>query len=348
MSCIHLFVLLAFSASLVCVSFGFSFQQQKTRQYWRGIIRSITTKQKQQQNVRNYNLPMPPLSLNTLTEGNTTSSSEHESTNQKFIKSKRKVKITAVPVDTGTLLLPDDDDNTKIIHFQRHGQGVHNVIERSWKEVPGNVMDKDSKDPKFNPSLSKDLVDSPLTEVGIQQCIDQQLELKKIGLSNLFLDPKLIIVSPLQRAIQSAELTWNTFKCLDSKESSDKVIVPWIAHEGCRESLGLYQYNKRRPKSVIREEYPNIDFSLLTNEEDVLFLEDRRESDTEKSNRGYNFMTNFVRNLPQNEIAIVCHSGWLFNMCNVVMDIQDEQLKTKFVTSGIRSMKVIFTDNKQK
>ena len=311
---------------------------------------------------------------------------------------KRKVKITAVPayVDTDTntdadvdTLVPgsrnddddddddengDNDDDTKIIHFQRHGQGTHNVLYQSWTAA-GNIIDWDSKDPQFNPLLSDDIIDAPLTEVGIQQCIDSRLERSvdrdldldssssnstTIPHSNYSVNPQLIIVSPLQRAIQSAELSWEAWKW-DTNNTNKRTRnsevrggvpppptpqVPWIAHEGCREEVGLLKCNKRRMKSVMEQEYPTIDFRLVMQEEDHLFLHDRRETDLEKTNRVYEFLTQYVRHVPQREMVVVGHSAWLFNMCNAVMDIPKEHhaLTTWFATAEIRSMKVTFSD----
>lgn len=241
----------------------------------------------------------------------------------------RKVKITGEPHEKKDQMNGGSDNemlrDTKIIHFQRHGEGTHNVLYTTWTQA-GNTIDWDSKDPKCNPLLTKTIIDAPLTELGIQQCTDKKFEASLVN-------PELIIVSPLQRAIQSAELTWG-----------NKSDVPWIAHEACREEFGLLQCNKRRPKSVIQNEYPNIDLSLMVSDHDSLFLEDRRETNVEKADRIYEFLTQYVRNLPQSEIAIIGHSAWLFHMCNAVMDIPDKDLTTWFGTSEIRSMKVTFTD----
>ena len=51
----------------------------------------------------------------------------------------------------------------------------------------------------------------------------------------------------------------------------------------------------------------------------------------------------FVQSRPEQEIAVVSHSAFLFNMLNTVMDCgDDEELKRWFKTSEIRSMRVTF------
>lgn len=219
-----------------------------------------------------------------------------------------------VPSDTGTI--------TKVIHFQRHGQGFHNLICDIWREK-GLPIDFDSQDPDLNPVIRTEFLDPPLTEKGRQQCKDRQEECSRLS-------PELVIVSPLLRCIQTAKISFHDH-C--------KPGIPWVSHEGCREELGLLVGNKRRPISDIKVDYSDIDFSAIEHDEDVLWDEydDRRESLLEKSERIYEFLTNFVGNRPENEIAIVSHSAYLFTLLNAVMDIEEEDLRYWFLTSEVRS-----------
>lgn len=52
-----------------------------------------------------------------------------------------------------------------------------------------------------------------------------------------------------------------------------------------------------------------------------------------------------MRNRPEKEIAIVCHSAYLFTLLNAVMDIEEEELRSWFLTSEVRSLKVTFSDS---
>jgi hypothetical protein len=46
---------------------------------------------------------------------------------------------------------------------------------------------------------------------------------------------------------------------------------------------------------------------------------------------------------PEQELAIVGHSAWLFTMCNAIVDCGDDDfLKSLFKTSEIRSMRLSF------
>ena len=221
-----------------------------------------------------------------------------------------------------------DDANTKIIHFQRHGQGYHNLICDMWREL-GKPIDFDSADPNLNPVVRPEFLDPPLTALGMQQCSSQR------DLCNS-LSPDLVIVSPMLRCIQTAKLSFR-----------DHVsTVPWVSHEGCREELGLLVGNKRRSITDIKADYSEINFDDIEHDEDVLWDEygDRRETLLEKSERIYKFLTEYVRSRPEKEIAIVCHSAYLFTLLNAVMDIEEEELRSWFLTSEVRSLQMTFVD----
>ena len=246
---------------------------------------------------------------------------------------RRPIRIIGEPLDsaekamrdTGTA--PAPGRTSKIIHFQRHGQGFHNLICDMMRDH-GLPIDFDSSDPKLNPCVREELLDPPLTELGRRQCSGQ-----RFGCA--MLSPELVIASPMLRCIQTAKLSFG-----------DHLDVPWVAHEGCREELGLLVGNKRRSLSEISADYPEIDYSAMEEyEADVLWEEygdERRETVLEKSERIYKFLTEYVMNRPEREIAIVCHSAYLFTLLNAVMDVEDEELRSWFLTSEVRSLRMEF------
>lgn len=162
-----------------------------------------------------------------------------------------------------------------------------------------------------------EFLDPPVTAVGIEQCAAQ-----RNLCSNL--SPECVIVSPKLRCIQTAKLSFR-----------DHQNVPWVSHEGCREELGLLVGNKRRKIDDIAVDYPEIDFSAIRHNEDVLWDQygDRRETLVEKSVRICEFLTEYVRHRPEREIAIVCHSAYLFILLNAVVITEEEELRSWFLTS---------------
>jgi hypothetical protein len=109
---------------------------------------------------------------------------------------------------------------TKIIHFERHGQGYHNLICDMYREfsIP---IDFDSPDPTSNPVVRPEFLDPPLTALGIEQCTSQRDLCSRLS-------PECIIVSPMLRCIQTAKLSFR----------QHVNTIPWVCHEGCREELG--------------------------------------------------------------------------------------------------------------
>ena len=239
------------------------------------------------------------------------------------------VQIVGEPINAVDRTINNDANTicTKVIHFQRHGQGYHNLICDMWREA-GKPIDFDSTDPELNPVIRPEMVDPPLTELGRQQCISV-----REGCSRL--SPELVIVSPLLRCIQTAKLSF--------RDHSDTATTPWVSHEGCREELGLLIGNKRRPIREIIEDHPEIDFGAIEHDEDDLWdaYGDRRETLLEKSARGYEFLE-FVMQRLESEIAIISHSAYLFTLLNAVMDIEDEDLRSWFLTGEVRSLRVTY------
>jgi hypothetical protein len=127
--------------------------------------------------------------------------------------------IGASPSDDGTI--------TKIVHFQRHGHGYHNLLGDILRDA-GIKPDIDSRDLTINPWIRPDIVDAPLTETGKWQCEQQRCLASS-------LHPELVVISPLTRTIQTAKISYADF-------CDSAISIPWIAHEACREETGVLAY----------------------------------------------------------------------------------------------------------
>lgn len=253
-------------------------------------------------------------------------------------EAKRRFHITAERLNYGdfsqtsisTVDKEEENSITKIIHFQRHGQGYHNLLWSVFSDF-GVEPNLDETDPAKNPMIRPEVQDPPLTELGRQQCAAQ-----RPNASNF--NPELVVVSPLHRAVQTAHITF-----ADHNDGC----VPWVAHDGCREELGFLVINKRRPLVETMGEFPGVDFSLVQGgNEDLLWNPTRRESMVEQRDRVYSFLVDFLREREEKEIVVVGHSAWLSNMCNEVLDCgEDDELRAWFTVSEVRSMKVTFSLN---
>jgi len=108
---------------------------------------------------------------------------------------------------------------------------------------------------------------------------------------------------------------------------------PFIAHELCREHLGVHPCDRRRPTREYRERFPGIDWSLISEEEDVLWTKDHRETKAEITARGRDFLL-WLMKRPETSIAVVTHSSFLHYTCNSFgqdfsMHIKDELHRCK-------------------
>eukprot|EP00195_Chlamydomonas_chlamydogama_P017695 CAMPEP_0202890154 /NCGR_PEP_ID=MMETSP1392-20130828/658_1 /ASSEMBLY_ACC=CAM_ASM_000868 /TAXON_ID=225041 /ORGANISM="Chlamydomonas chlamydogama, Strain SAG 11-48b" /LENGTH=295 /DNA_ID=CAMNT_0049573673 /DNA_START=133 /DNA_END=1020 /DNA_ORIENTATION=+ len=235
---------------------------------------------------------------------------------------------------------------TKTIHFVRHGLGFHNI---AGHENRDNYK-------------SEEWFDAHLTEVGWQQAEALNHHIQKI---NLPFD--LVVVSPLMRALETAvgafgRGPWSPSDsqpplmaarggddrhCMPRSAVSAAGLPPIVAHELCREHLGVHPCDRRHPTSFYRAAFPAVDFSLVTEEEDVLWRLEQRESKEAIKERGMAFMR-WIMTRPERNIAVVTHSSFLhFTMQNFGHDasiaVQGE-LHRWYENCEMRSVVVADTD----
>ena len=209
------------------------------------------------------------------------------------------------------------------------------VLAEIYRDFYQKAVDLDDPNPETNPHVRPEVLDAPLTEKGRQACASKRGEAS-------LLNPQAILVSPLHRALQTASISFADF--YTGQQQQD---IPWIACEGAREQMGLLLCNKRRSLLQTRDEFPHVDFSYIPSDEqdEQNWDSTARESPRAETDRIYNFLTEFLMERPEDELALVGHSAWLFTMCNAVLDCQEDSSLTKlFATSEIRSMRLKFRE----
>ncbi|XP_021861221.1 phosphoglycerate mutase-like protein 1 [Spinacia oleracea] len=230
----------------------------------------------------------------------------------------------------------------KTIHLVRHAQGFHNV-----------AGDKD-----VEAYLSYDYLDASLTSRGWEQVDHLRKHVQGSGLSKKI---DLVITSPLTRTIQTAVGVFGGGAYTDGVDVTPLMVAdagnsgrpgissfgcpPFLAVELCREHLGVHPCDKRRSKTEYETLFPAIDFSLIENDEDVLWKEDLRETDEELAKRGMKFL-NWLWTRSEKEIAIVSHSGFLFHTLSAFgkdcHQVVKDEICTHFANCELRSM--VFVD----
>ncbi|KAJ3679794.1 hypothetical protein LUZ60_016072 [Juncus effusus] len=249
---------------------------------------------------------------------------------------------------------------TKTIHLVRHAQGIHNV-----------AGDKDD-----SAYLSEEFFDADLTLLGWEQAGNLKKHVKSSGLDKKI---ELVITSPLLRTMQTAVGVFggeelrvfggeefnsdgvkapllminNAFNCEQPAISTLNAPVvenyrerapPFLVVENCRERLGVHPCDKRRTVTELHAAFPAIDFSLIENEEDVLWKPDVREKDEELAARGANVI-NWLWTRKEKEIAIVSHGGFLCNtLSNFGQDCHlsiQEEIYNNFANCELRSIVLV-------
>eukprot|EP00808_Paulinella_micropora_P017589 g28797.t1 len=234
----------------------------------------------------------------------------------------RPIKITARAFIAGAPLPTGD----KVVHLIRHGQGFHNLLADIYREQ-GKTFDATGDKHAENPYKRAEVYDSPLTAIGRAQA----KALRPLA-HRLAPHIDLLVTSPLTRAVQTALIAFGSeLKARD---------VPFMGHPAVSETNGLNTCDKRRPLSDLKEDFANIDWSLITEEEDSRWSPDQRESPRSVSDRGYEFLL-WLRSRPEQQVVIATHSAWLFTLLNTVVDCSAEH-KTWFFTGELRSMVLSF------
>lgn len=139
--------------------------------------------------------------------------------------------------------------------------------------------------------------DSPLNLVGKQQC--EALHKKFVAASKFDID--IIIVSPLMRTLETAELALAQYWTK----------VPIIAVELTRERFGIHTCNKRSSLQDLKLRFPQVNFDLTT-EHDSWHSPSVRETDHQVVARSKEFLNQLASTCHQyHRIAIVGHSDFM-------------------------------------
>jgi broad specificity phosphatase PhoE len=209
------------------------------------------------------------------------------------------------------------------VHFVRHGEGHHNVLAKT----KGGCSCKTS--PSSCPYKEKQIMDARLTELGRQQASANQSFTATLD------QLTVIYVSPLSRAVETALLAFHTHHTTNA--------CAFVANENLREQYGAHVCDQRRLVDEITVDYPQVDFSGLKTNEDVLWTVER-EPKMSVALRAKAFFDDLKAHHEgggkgSNEFAVVGHSSFLLTIFHVALDCGDEnELKRWFDTGELRTV----------
>ena len=186
----------------------------------------------------------------------------------------------------------DAPEGSKRLTFIRHAEGQHNKDSRElanyYPEKLGETMT---------------YWDAQLTALGREQSYTLATKLQWRQRSGL---PQLVAVSPLTRTLETASIAF-------PNETVHGWRPPFVATSLARERIDVHTCDGRRPRSVLEEEYPHVDFSEIASEEDEMWAHKENDPSPLESlacmARGRSLLR-WLWQRPEQDIAIVTH--WVF------------------------------------
>jgi len=186
----------------------------------------------------------------------------------------------------------DVPEGSKRLTFIRHAEGQHNKDSREMENY-------------FPDRLGETMTywDAQLTPVGREQAYSLAMKLQFNQRAGL---PELVAVSPLTRTLQTATIAF-------PDESVHPYRPPFVATSLARERISVHTCDGRRAKSVLAAEFPHVDFSEVTSEEDEMWEHKEEEPSPQDSRacsaRGLRLLQ-WLWERPERDIAVVTH--WVF------------------------------------
>ena len=217
---------------------------------------------------------------------------------------------------------------TKVVHFIRHGQAMHNALAAAspvkcgCKRLEPNGRDK----PKDNcPYNAPAVFDASLTGLGQEQALQLADSCAALGV-------QLIVSSPLQRTLQTA--LYALGDAIDGER-----VCPVLAHENLRERAGMHLCDRRRDTAAILAEHGtrvNLDGLSPT---DQLWT-DQRESLDSVAERCAAFV-GWLMQRPEEHIVVTSHHHFLLVLFHAVLMCDgDEELLRPFAVAELRSVQL--------
>ncbi|XP_040952902.1 phosphoglycerate mutase-like protein 1 isoform X7 [Gossypium hirsutum] len=229
-----------------------------------------------------------------------------------------------------TATAPYHSNQKLVIHLIRHAHGLHNLESERHRDPLKRIQ---YADPELSP-------------LGWQQVREQRKDLSASGLLERI---ELVVTSPLTRTLQtSVGIFGSPLKDENTVgngyQNGIKTPIfnhpPIIASELCRERLS--KGRSRGTISQCRSRFPQVDFSLIEREDDILWEADERESNESVAAKGIKFIK-WLLARKEKEIAVVSHGVFLQQTLIALKNEFDSSIEKEFLTPfgncEIRSLK---------
>jgi broad specificity phosphatase PhoE len=209
------------------------------------------------------------------------------------------------------------EQQIKTFYFVRHAQGIHNEAESSLGTIRWETVE----------ARSEQYFDAQLTEFGRNQAKSLFDSITRMQQSTPTLKFDLLIVSPLSRAIETAQIA---FQPLFNNPK-----FPIYSHEMIRETIGRHYCDKRRSITELKELYPRINFSergAFNSDSDLLWNANERETQKQIQLRAIKFLNWCFDELPDKKhILVMAHSG-IIGTCARILGVDDSMQEGIIIT----------------
>lgn len=187
----------------------------------------------------------------------------------------------------------------RLLFLGRHGQGYHNVAEDYYGTEAWNcywsILDGNG---------TVTWADARLTKLGVRQAEEVREFWQKMVDEEEIQVPESWYLSPLDRAIETADVTFRALL-----ESHDKEYKPKIVKELLRENNGIHTCDRRSTKTEIKESWPDYQIEKGFTEKDELWRSDVRETRISHEARMRRLLEDVFEHDQSTWISMTAHGG---------------------------------------
>lgn len=221
-------------------------------------------------------------------------------------------------------------ERKQVVYFVRHAEAEHNIKEREAVQAAKSrgVTDKEEQEKARRSVLNDEkLRDAPLSADGCSQVKRASSSLNLLNKTGLekYPAPKIVLVSPLRRALMTATQLFLS----ELKDASNPPV--FIALEALREKRTGFAADERSSVETLEKEFPHVDFSDLHRRAAQGLVVPKGEDNPAVRKRGRAFLEGDFALRQEESVAIVTHKGWLREMRHTIKGYVDEgQTKVDF------------------
>ena len=187
----------------------------------------------------------------------------------------------------------------RLLFLGRHGQGYHNVAEDYYGTEPWNCYWS-----TLDGNGTVSWADARLTKLGVQQAEEVNEFWRKMLDEEQMKVPESWYLSPLDRAIETADLTFRPLLKEHNKEYKPKVVKELL-----RENNGIHTCDRRSTKTEIQERWPEYHIEKGFTEKDELWRADVRETRVSHETRMRKLLEDVFAQDESTWISMTAHGG---------------------------------------